>query len=365
MKSYYDKLLEMAEYKAFHGTPNVFYEFDHRLSGNEGLGAGFYFTDDPSEASGYAEPKYKDDLDNSNIKIVKLNINNPIILDLDNNPKQRPLNRTQISKLLKASPYFDESLMNFGDVEYEGFDKVFSEAVSGFLNMDLFRQFELIRGDFYDDDLKIYAPIFKKITGYDAVKKTYNDGHNVYVVWDNDQIKNYYGESYNLSESYEYEYCCISPKSAEELDFIISNMKEVSTEKFYKNISMGKAIEAVRSGVGVDYDFNPDLIKTDWSNRYYYINKKGIDAYILVNSGVEHIFKNTEPKTTKPKTPKYKSSGNLKEYKGFKIGDILTKSKFKILDIHQQPNGLIQFFLKTPSGDFWYDAKQVVNYETR
>jgi hypothetical protein len=179
-------------------------------------------------------------------------------------------------------------------------------------------------------------------------------------------IKEILEESELITDSrykeYEYSYCCINPKSNKELDFIIDNMKEITSEQFCTVINFKDAIQAVKQGVGISYDWNPQMIKTDRSNKFFKINKNGIDAYILVNSGVDHIFKNINAKT-KEKKPKFKRTGNIKEFGEFKIGDILPKSGFKILDIITHDSEQTQFYLKTNNGNYWYDSKRILDYE--
>lgn len=50
---------------------------------------------------------------------------------------------------------------------------------------------------------------------------------------------------------------------------------------------------------------------------------------------------------------------SLEKYKGFKIGDIMPKTKWEILDIIQYKNGQIQFLFDKG----YYDANQVLDYE--
>ena len=50
----------------------------------------------------------------------------------------------------------------------------------------------------------------------------------------------------------------------------------------------------------------------------------------------------------------------IKEYKGVKLGDVLPRSGWKVLDIIQYKSGHVQFKFK---GDRWFDANMVINYE--
>lgn len=50
-------------------------------------------------------------------------------------------------------------------------------------------------------------------------------------------------------------------------------------------------------------------------------------------------------------------------YKNIKAGDILPKTKNKIIDIVVHPNGNAQFLIDMGKGKMWYDANMVLNYE--
>jgi hypothetical protein len=303
----------------------------------------------------------------------------PIHLDEHDVPKERPLTRLQIKKIILKAPDLDDALSNFGDVSYEGMPKVLNHAVeliSG--GYDVVEQINMLWRDIYHrDDLKYFASVIKKVTGYDGIIKTWVGGIELdydintdapnsdassthYVVWDVDQIKPL---GRTMNESYEYAYCCVSPTSAKELDFIIDNMKKVSKEEFFKNVKYEEIVDALGGGSGVSYTSKKQLID-DWGNRYYKINKRGIDAYILVNSAIEHVFKNTEPTIIKKEyKPRSKKIVGSLEYRGYKVGDKLPKSGYEILDMITHDSGNTQFLLKTGAGNKWYAADMIVDYE--
>jgi hypothetical protein len=369
-------IIEMADYRAFHGTPVVFgdFSYEHVGKGNDSLGVGFYFADQPEVAGFYAEGD-----EGANIRPVTLVMDKPIHLDEHDVPKERPLTRLQIKKIILKAPDLDDALSNFGDVSYEGMPKVLNHAVeliSG--GYDVVEQINMLWRDIYHrDDLKYFASVIKKVTGYDGIIKTWVGGIELdydintdapnsdassthYVVWDVDQIKPL---GRTMNESYEYAYCCVSPTSAKELDFIIDNMKKVSKEEFFKNVKYEEIVDALGGGSGVSYTSKKQLID-DWGNRYYKINKRGIDAYILVNSAIEHVFKNTEPTIIKKEyKPRSKKIVGSLEYRGYKVGDKLPKSGYEILDMITHDSGNTQFLLKTGAGNKWYAADMIVDYE--
>jgi hypothetical protein len=184
----YQAIFEM-DYKAYHGTSKVFGDFDYSSTGKgtDQLGPGFYFTDSPDEAAGYAGTG-----EGANIRPAYVSIQKPIILDEDENTKQRSLTPIQISKIMKGSPDLDAALSNFGDVSYEGFNKVFNGAVKAYVGMDLFDQLKSLMNDFFKWDLQYFAPAIKKATGYDGIIKTVATGHTHYVAWFPSQIRSIY-----------------------------------------------------------------------------------------------------------------------------------------------------------------------------
>ena len=180
----------------YHGTPKVYGDFEYHATGkgNDALGPGFYFTNNPQTASGYAGTEH-----GANVRAVRLDIEKPIIIDRNKDTKQKPLTRLQIKKLLIASPYFEDSLYNYGDWGTYGKHTVLNDAIDAFSGSDLYRQLSMIMGDFYNDELKEFAPRCKKLVGYDGI--IYNLGEGLsedgndevhYVAWLPSQIKSIY-----------------------------------------------------------------------------------------------------------------------------------------------------------------------------
>lgn len=363
-------LTEMADFRAYHGTPKVFGDFEYHATGkgNDALGAGFYFTDSTEVANAYTE-----ETEGSNIRVATLTMDKPIVIEDHGEGevvKSKPLTRLQIQKLVTSSPYFSQEIGNWDDVEFKGLWVVTRNVVNTYFEeRDPMSQLIGIMREFYMKDLEAFSVNAKKYTGYDGIEKIfYNVGQNRdetwrhYVVWNKNQIK----PMRPVNESYDFDYCCISPRSQKELDYIIDNMVEVSKEEFFKNVDVNDAIDGVASGVGVDYRQYKDpvgFIKRDWANRYYKIDKKGIDAYILVNSGVEHIFRNTERKPRASKSEPSKRIDKNVEYRGYKIGDLITigNSKKRIEDIVIHPNNQTQFYVD----GYWRLADDLIEIELK
>ena len=92
----------------------------------------------------------------------------------------------------------------------------------------------------------------------------------------------------NKNHQYEYAYNCTSPLDYDELKFIIDNMKEVSSNIFLKNVSLEEINNSLMDGINYK---SKEHVKSDWSLSFYRIKKGGIDAFILVNSAIEYIYK--------------------------------------------------------------------------
>lgn len=184
-------LSEMADYDAFHGTTRDFkvFSYDYTETGNDEVGAGFYFTNDPKDAEGYATG------DGGNIMPTIITINKPITIDGNGKTKQKALSPIAVRKLLEMAPNIEEYLGdNWGDIDHEGYAKVFNMAHKAFSQpKDLLYQVLQIQGDLYSKHIKEFAIAMKKVTGYDGIIKTWDNGVTThYIVWDNTQIRSKY-----------------------------------------------------------------------------------------------------------------------------------------------------------------------------
>lgn len=103
----------------YHGSPAQFEQFDYSKMGTQGTqeGKGFYFTDTPRIAKGYAQGGF---LYSVNWKGIKP-------LSSENLTITRNEFKEYLIELDKQTDY----LSNWGDVEYEGLSKVLESALSG------------------------------------------------------------------------------------------------------------------------------------------------------------------------------------------------------------------------------------------
>jgi len=199
----------------YHGTPTpTFEEFEIEAESNEGegnwqQGPGFYFTDDSDNASNYAQMHQKK---TGAVYPVYLKIEKPLPIDFERGWRtgtDRDLTRSQVTKIIKMAPDIkdpDGPLSNWGDVKYEGYNKVFQEAVDAYSDQN---SFMTLHNDFYDGHTQEYLKAINKVLGYDGVvSKVKATGATHWVAWFPSQVKSAIGnkgtfnsESDNIVES--------------------------------------------------------------------------------------------------------------------------------------------------------------------
>jgi len=163
--------------EVFHESPDKFTAFDesHLGEGNDQYGSGHYFTNVEKQAKGYGE----------NVTSAFLSIQNP----MDYLSKEK-VTKAQIQKLIELSPDQD-ALWNFGDISYEGRDKVLANAVSLYGERTYtIQNLNEISNDFYQDLSADFLKNVKEVLGYDGVVVDFEDMENTfYVAFDGGQIK--------------------------------------------------------------------------------------------------------------------------------------------------------------------------------
>ena len=172
-----------ASYIAYHGTPKDFQDFSYEYLGTNGTaeGFGFYFTSDKNIAEGYAEGGI--------LKKVNLDIKKPL------NPIIFSISKPEFAIFLKTlDPTGEDYLSNWGESNYEGYDKILNTAVEGeFSGSD--NDVDLISGVIQaagGNAERIYK-ILKQTLGYDGIivnKPSWGGNQIIYIVFDNNQIKN-------------------------------------------------------------------------------------------------------------------------------------------------------------------------------
>lgn len=196
----------------YHGTGHDIKSFSHEFvgKGNDALGSGFYFTENPHVASGYAggaeHDLQKKEMDNSNVAPNVL----PVHLKLTKAVSHtKPLTRVQIGKIIKSAPNYKDSLYNFGDIDYEGEHRVLNDAVNSYKDLPSDRAMNYLHNDFYQGHAGEFLTNFVKHTGYDHIMNDNAEGDRTVVVFHPSQIRSVHArfdvkkmKSHDLSESF-------------------------------------------------------------------------------------------------------------------------------------------------------------------
>ncbi|NCP97699.1 DUF3990 domain-containing protein [archaeon] len=163
---------------AYHGSKDVIddFKYDYTNKGNDQLGSGFYFTTDKNEAKSYGK----------NVHEVELTLDNPIDAEKIGN-----LSIQQAKMFIKNAPNYNEDLMNWGDVDREGEEKVLKTASEAyaFKNRIIVRALFNLANDFYRDETEEFNKNVKKILGFDSLYKKHENGAIHYVAFFPSQIK--------------------------------------------------------------------------------------------------------------------------------------------------------------------------------
>lgn len=164
----------------YHGSNNVFDEFDDAFMGTNAtaLGKGFYFTDSEDFARGYSS-------DTGKIYNVYLSLQKPI------STTKKTITRAALTRFIKAiDPTGDDFLSNYGDVYSVGYQTVLKNAVDNEYqyndnDVDLLHSIYNVAGI----DYKTFFRLVHKILGFDGIVSDESNGHIVYIVWFPEQIK--------------------------------------------------------------------------------------------------------------------------------------------------------------------------------
>lgn len=179
----------------YHGTGSEIIDFKYEFTnqGNDQLGSGFYFTTDPSEASGYANSTYinghkpaSDKLpakSTPNVVPVYLSIQNPVDVNAvgDISPEQ-------VEQFISRAPDGGEGgLSNWAEDRGEALAAALpSYAIQG---DNILKALHLIANDFYGDDIEGFNGAVRDILGFDGVVAGEIDGRKHFVAWFPTQIK--------------------------------------------------------------------------------------------------------------------------------------------------------------------------------
>jgi hypothetical protein len=174
----------------YHGTPNAFEAFDQAWIGNgtDQLGSGHYFTIRIETARGYAlKGKDGELVDAGHLLTAVLDIRKPL-------PEFAPVSRRQIEQIIRSAPDFEDTMRNFGDVDYYGMARVMRESVDVYEGMNsdpednTLQMLFCMSNDFYRDHPAEFLAVFSRVTGYDGLYREVGDEIHA-VVWDAAKIE--------------------------------------------------------------------------------------------------------------------------------------------------------------------------------
>jgi ADP-Ribosyltransferase in polyvalent proteins len=176
------------ETPVYHGTNADFDAFDLNRSGSasgaEQYGAGVYTTTDPHTASGYANVNTDE---GANVMPLLVNMKKP--LDAATN---KELTRAQVSSLIKQSPNLDDALSNYGDIGYEGRNKVLNEAVKShheWQDDNLLNNLHPIANDFYKGNNQAFNDAVAKTLKKDGVIVNQYSGEKFLIPFNPKQVR--------------------------------------------------------------------------------------------------------------------------------------------------------------------------------
>lgn len=176
---------------AFHGSGTRIERFDYQFTdqGNDQLGSGFYFTTDRAEAEGYATATINglDKLggdDAPTVHSVELRIKSPLPAE-----KTGALSARQVGVIIRAAPDLETALENWGDVDFEGRDKVLRQAIGAYTGIEaqIIKTLNHLAVDFYPGAVEAFNRAVTKTLGYDGVVVEFENKTH-YVAWYPEQI---------------------------------------------------------------------------------------------------------------------------------------------------------------------------------
>jgi len=192
------------QYDVFHGTRNMEsildkgFVYDFLGKGMDQYGPGFYFTTSQATAQRYSEdagtinqPRIED-AGKPGIIRAKLSINKPIRANaskinggvFDTFPV---LNYTQCRQMIALAVQLggDQVLNDWGDVQFEGKDKVINAAAKSYAT----KSSAYIMYDFFKNNLPQALKFITQSTGYDGVIVKHNNKENWVIAWYPEQIQ--------------------------------------------------------------------------------------------------------------------------------------------------------------------------------
>lgn len=170
-------------------------DYKHSGKGADQYGsAALYTATSPYNASGYAKPlevtmeNGKEVIKNAGGNVMPLKVNTSNFLDAD---KIQALTPSQIKSIINKSP--DEyALSNFGDVDYEGKEKVLRQAINAYRDIgdgSVLSQLNMLNNDFYTGSPEAFNKAAQEATGYKGVTVDIGSGEKFLMPWETSNVR--------------------------------------------------------------------------------------------------------------------------------------------------------------------------------
>jgi len=175
------------ETPVYHGTNSDFNSFNLDKSGSasgaQQFGSGVYTTTNPFNAGGYANPN----IDGSNILPLLVKLKSPIV-----DGTKGKLSKHQIRSILQKAPELEDALYNFGDVGYEGKNKVFNKALNQIYEYQddkLLENLHPISNDFFSGYNQEFNDAVSKTLKRDGVQVNFDNGEKFKIPFNPNQVR--------------------------------------------------------------------------------------------------------------------------------------------------------------------------------
>lgn len=165
--------------KVYHGSPARFEKFDYSKIGTNGTseGKGFYFTDSKRIAEGYGQDGY----------LYTVNFKGKKSLSSD----ALTITREELKKFLIELDKETDYLSNWGDVSFDGLEKVLDEAIRGEYDTSD-NDVDLISGIANaSGSMEASLTILHKLLGFDSIvmDAEWGNGQKIYIALIHDVIE--------------------------------------------------------------------------------------------------------------------------------------------------------------------------------
>jgi hypothetical protein len=184
-----DRAKAMGNVSVYHGGKDDIKVPSYAYSGkgaDQYGSAALYTATSPYNAGGYVPYENGFPVEGGNIMPLMVNPTN--FLDAD---KIQALTPSQIKSIINKSP--DEyALSNFGDVDYEGKEKVLRQAINAYKDIgdgSVLSQLNMLNNDFYKGNPEAFNKAAQEATGYKGVTVDIGSGEKFIMPWETSNIR--------------------------------------------------------------------------------------------------------------------------------------------------------------------------------